>query len=61
VQRLCEAGSKLVDRVNAIVVIEVRAARAVVSPAYDGGLTTEADMIRVFETRFARLHEAAWS
>jgi hypothetical protein len=61
VQRLREAGSKLIDRVNAIVVIEVGAARAVVSSAYDGGLTTEADVIRVFQTRFARLHEAASS
>ena len=56
-QRLREAGSKLVDRVNAIVVIEVREARAVVSPAYDDGVATEADMIRTFQTRFARLHE----
>jgi predicted pyridoxine 5'-phosphate oxidase superfamily flavin-nucleotide-binding protein len=45
-QRLREAGSRLVNRVNAIVVIEVRAARAVVSPAYDDGITTEADIIR---------------
>jgi len=56
-QRLREAGSKLVDRVNAIVVIEVREARALVSPAYDDGVATEADMIRAFQTRFARLHE----
>jgi uncharacterized protein len=56
-QRLREAGSKLVDRINAIVVIEVREARAVVSPAYDDGVATEADMIGVFQTRFARLHE----
>jgi predicted pyridoxine 5'-phosphate oxidase superfamily flavin-nucleotide-binding protein len=56
-QRLREAGSKLVDRVKAIVVIEVREARPVVSPAYDDGVATEADMIRTFQTRFARLHE----
>lgn len=60
-QRLREAGSKLVDRVNAIVVIEVREARAVVSPAYDDGVATEADMIRMFQTRFARLHEGSSS
>jgi predicted pyridoxine 5'-phosphate oxidase superfamily flavin-nucleotide-binding protein len=60
-ERLREAGSKLVDRVNAIVVIEVRDARAVVSPAYDDGTATETDMIRTFQTRFARLHGAASS
>ena len=46
-----------VSRVKAIVVIEVRQARALVSPAYDDGTTTEADMLRVFQARFARLHE----
>jgi uncharacterized protein len=56
--RLREAGSTLVDRVKAIVVIEVHEARAIVSPAYDDGITTEADMIRTFQERFARLHEA---
>jgi predicted pyridoxine 5'-phosphate oxidase superfamily flavin-nucleotide-binding protein len=60
-QRLRKAGSTLLDRVNAIVVIEVREARAVVSPAYDDGVATEADMVRTFQTRFARLHEAASS
>ena len=60
-ERLREAGSTLVDRVSAIVVIEVREARAVVSPAYDDGVATEADMVRTFQTRFARLHEAASS
>ena len=61
IERLREAGSTLVDRVKAIVVIEVREARAVVSPAYDDGVATEADMVRTFQTRFARLHEAASS
>jgi uncharacterized protein len=56
-ERLREAGSELSDRVSAIVVIEVRQARAVVSPAYDDGTTTETDMIRMFQARFARLHE----
>lgn len=46
-----------INRVKAIVVIEVRQARALVSPAYDDGTTTEADMLRVFQARFARLHE----
>jgi uncharacterized protein len=55
-ERLREAGSTLVDRVNAIVVIEVREARPVVSPVYDDGTATEADVIRTFQRRFARLH-----
>jgi predicted pyridoxine 5'-phosphate oxidase superfamily flavin-nucleotide-binding protein len=58
-ERLREAGSKLLDRSNAIVVIEVRQARALVSPAYDDGTATETDMIRRFQARFARLHKAS--
>ena len=46
-----EAGSTLVDRVKAIVVIEIHEARAVVSPAYDDGTLSEADMIRRFRAR----------
>lgn len=37
-------------------VIEVREARALVSPAYDDGITTEADVIATHRARFARLH-----
>jgi predicted pyridoxine 5'-phosphate oxidase superfamily flavin-nucleotide-binding protein len=55
--RLRQEGSKLVDRVNAVVVIEVQQARPLVSPAYDDGTTSEAEMVRTFEARFARLHE----
>jgi hypothetical protein len=33
-------------------------ARAVVSPAYDDGVLSEADMIQTFQARFARLHGA---
>ena len=51
IERLREAGSTLVDRVKAIVVIEVREARAVVSPAYDDGTLSEADMTRIFRAR----------
>ena len=47
----------LLDRVKGIVVIEVQEASDLVSPAYDDGTTTEADMIRRFQARFARLHE----
>jgi hypothetical protein len=59
IERLREAGSTLVDRVKAIVVIEVREARPLVSPAYDDGTTTEADMIRTFRARFNSLHGEA--
>jgi uncharacterized protein len=55
--RLRQQGSKLVDRVKAIVVIEVQQARPLVSPVYDDGTTSEAEMVRIFEARFARLHE----
>jgi len=57
VDRLRQQGSTLVDRVKAIVVIEVQQARPLVSRAYDDGTTSEAEMVRIFEARFARLHE----
>jgi uncharacterized protein len=56
VERLRATGSTLADRVKAIVVVEVREARSVVSPAYDDGALTEADLIRTFRARFAALH-----
>jgi uncharacterized protein len=56
VERLRETGSSLADRVRSIVVVEIREARAVVSPAYDDGIAGEADMTRIFRERFARLH-----
>ncbi len=49
--------TSLLDRVKAIVVIEVQEASDLVSPAYDDGTTTEADVIQRFQARFARLHE----
>jgi len=51
------AGSKLAGRVKAIVIIEVQHAEPLVSPAYDDGATTEADMLETQRARFARLHE----
>jgi len=57
--RMRAAGSALVHRVQAIVLIEVRHAAAVISPAYDDGTLTEADIRSVHIARFARLHEAA--
>jgi hypothetical protein len=56
IQRLRQAGSTLVERVKAIVVIEVHEARAVISPAYDHATITEADMVRTFWARLARVH-----
>src|SRR5436305_7765541 len=52
-----DAGSKLVDRVRAMVVIEVQRAEAVISPAYDDGNVTEEHLVRANQERFARLHE----
>jgi predicted pyridoxine 5'-phosphate oxidase superfamily flavin-nucleotide-binding protein len=57
VERMKADGSKLTERVEAIVVIEVRHATPLVSPAYDDGATTEADMLEAQRARFARLHE----
>ena len=56
IARLREAGSSLADRARAIVVVEVREARPLVSPAYDDGVTSEADVIATHRARFARLH-----
>ena len=60
-ERMREAGSTQGDRVNAVVVIEVREARALVSPVYDDGMATEAEVIQTFQARFARLHGASSS
>jgi uncharacterized protein len=57
IERMRAAGSKLAERVEAIVVIEVQLAAPLVSPAYDDGATSEADMLRAHSARFARLHE----
>jgi len=56
VERLRETGSRLADRVRAIVVVEVREARAVVSPAYDDGAVTEGEVVRIFRERYANLY-----
>jgi predicted pyridoxine 5'-phosphate oxidase superfamily flavin-nucleotide-binding protein len=53
---LRRAGSTLVDRVKSVVVIDVREARSLVSPAYDGSSVSEATMIATFQRRFAQLH-----
>jgi hypothetical protein len=57
IERMRADGSKLTGRVKAIVVIEVQDAAPLVSPAYDDGTTTEAEMLETQRARFARLHE----
>lgn len=52
---LRDAGSTQVARVRAVVVVEVREARPLVSPAYDDGALTEEEIVRSFRARFARL------
>ncbi len=52
------AGSQLVDRVRSIVVIEVREAGPLTSPAYDDGTITEAKMRALHRARFESLHDS---
>lgn len=59
IERRRAAGSKLLHRVNAIVLIEVQHADALISPAYDDGALTETEMRAANQARFARLHEQA--
>jgi len=57
VGRMRAGGSRLAERVKAIVVIEVQHAEPLISPVYDDGTTTEADVLDTYRARFARLHE----
>ena len=57
IERMRAGGSKLAGRVKTVVVIEVRHAEPLISPAYDDGTATEADMLETHRARFARLHE----
>ena len=57
IERMRAGGSKLTGRVKAIVVIEVQHAEPLISPVYDDGTTTEADVFQTHHMRFARLHE----
>ena len=51
-EQLRAGGSTLTDRVRAIVVVEVREARPLVSPAYDDGTRTEAEIVALFRARY---------
>jgi predicted pyridoxine 5'-phosphate oxidase superfamily flavin-nucleotide-binding protein len=53
IERLRAAGSTLTDRVDAVVTIEVREARPLISPIYDDGTLTEAQVARMFRERLA--------
>ena len=55
VARLRAGGSRLADRVRAIVVLEVRRAEPITSPAYDAG-ADEAQLVDAFRARFEELH-----
>lgn len=57
IERMRAGGSRLTGRVKAIVVIEVHHAEPLISPVYDDGTTTEADVLETYRARFARLHE----
>jgi predicted pyridoxine 5'-phosphate oxidase superfamily flavin-nucleotide-binding protein len=59
VERLRAAGSTLADRVRTIGVIEVRGARALISPVYDDGALSETEVVEMFWARFAALHADA--
>jgi uncharacterized protein len=51
---MLDAGSTLADRARAIVVVEVREARPLVSPVYDEGSVSEEEVIALYRERFAR-------
>src|SRR4051794_18573775 len=51
-EMLRAAGSKLVDRIRTIGVIEVREARPLVSPVYDDGSVSEAEVVALYRARF---------
>jgi len=57
IERMRADGSTLTGRVQAIVVIEVHHAAPLISPAYDDGQMTEADMLNTHRARFAQLHQ----
>jgi uncharacterized protein len=57
VERLRASGSTLADRIKAIVVIQIKHAAPLISPVYDHGITTEVDVFKAHQARFARFHE----
>jgi hypothetical protein len=53
VAELRAAGSTLADRARHIVVVEVREARPLVSPVYDDGTVSEAEVVQIYRERLA--------
>jgi predicted pyridoxine 5'-phosphate oxidase superfamily flavin-nucleotide-binding protein len=53
VEQMRAAGSRLVDRVRAIVVVEVREGRPLISPVYDDGSMTEREVAEIYRARYA--------
>ena len=57
IARLREEGFETSEeRIRGIVVIKVRHAAALISPAYDDGSRTEAEIVSAWQDRFAQLH-----
>jgi uncharacterized protein len=53
VELMRAAGSTLADRARAIVVVEVREARPLVSPVYDDGTVTEEEVTAIYRERYS--------
>lgn len=56
IERLRAGGSTHTDRAQVVVVIDVRSASPLVSPVYDDGATTEAEVVEAHRARFSSLH-----
>lgn len=54
IEQMRAAGSALVERVKAIVVIDVRDARPLTSPVYDDGAVTEHEVRQIYAARLER-------
>jgi len=59
IERLRQQGFNTpTDRIKAIVVVEVRRAEPLISPAYDDGSRSEPEIAAVWRRHFAKLHPA---
>jgi uncharacterized protein len=56
VERMRDDGVALLDRIRCVVVIEVRQAAPLISPAYDAGTVTEEDLRAQYVAYFATLN-----
>ena len=55
IERMRAAGSKLVGRVRAIVVLSVQEAHPLTSPVYDDGSVTEAEVAETYRALYQRI------